>query len=365
MERVGNDLHIVFDDSSARYPITIDPVAQQAYFKASNPDADDEFGYAVAIDGDTAVVGSLAESSVATGIDGDASDNSAIRAGAAYVFVRSGSTWTQQAYLKASNTDAGDLFGSALAISGDTIVHPCSTASGKAANADAGDLFGNSVWIEGDRIVVGAPGEDSVASGIDGDSSDNSVAGSGAAYVFERAGSAWTQSSYVKASQPDVEDGFGFDVALAGEAIVVGANEEDSASGGVGGDVTDNGAPNSGAAYVFDLGASGCPGAEFPVVSDPVSATIGFSVMCPPMVQTCTGFTAVMFGECSPIDFPIDPPIGCGACSLLVVPSWGVVGDPLVVGPGLPIGFTFCVQCACIAGSCIDLSIGTEVVVGP
>src|SRR4029077_17152313 len=84
---------------------------QQVYLKASNTDAQDEFGVRVTISGDTVVVGALGESSKATGINGDQTDNSALRAGAAYVFVRDGTTWTQQAYLKASNTDAQDEFG--------------------------------------------------------------------------------------------------------------------------------------------------------------------------------------------------------------------------------------------------------------
>ena len=62
----------------------------------------------VAISGDTVVVGGSRESSNATGVNGDQTDNSAFRAGAAYVFVRNGTTWSQQAYLKASNTDASD-----------------------------------------------------------------------------------------------------------------------------------------------------------------------------------------------------------------------------------------------------------------
>src|SRR5438128_1322177 len=117
--------------------------SQQAYLKASNTDAGDDFGFAVAISGDTVVVGAAGEDSNATGVDGDGTNNSASNSGAAYVFVRSGTMWSQQAYLKASNTDAGDDFGFAVAISGDT-------------------------------VVVGAPGEDSNATGVDGDGTNNS-----------------------------------------------------------------------------------------------------------------------------------------------------------------------------------------------
>src|SRR5690349_21818429 len=96
-------------------------LAQQAYAKASNTQSGDEFAV-VAVSGDTMVVGARSEDSGATGVNGNQADNSAENSGAAYVFVRTGSTWTQQAYLKASNTGAGDNFGQSVAISGDTIV---------------------------------------------------------------------------------------------------------------------------------------------------------------------------------------------------------------------------------------------------
>ena len=76
----------------------------------------------MAVSGDTVVVGADGEESNATGINGDQDDNSAPTAGAAYVFVRNGTTWSQQAYLKASNTDAFDVFGRSVAVSGDTVV---------------------------------------------------------------------------------------------------------------------------------------------------------------------------------------------------------------------------------------------------
>ena len=98
----------MIDERGARYPLTIDPIAQQAYLKASNTGASDYFGYSVAVSGDTVVVGAISEASNATGVNGNQSDNSAPDSGAAYVFVRSGTNWSQQAYLKASNTGAGD-----------------------------------------------------------------------------------------------------------------------------------------------------------------------------------------------------------------------------------------------------------------
>src|SRR4030095_4110165 len=95
---------------------------QQAYLKASNTGANDQFGWAVGISGDTVVVSANAEDSSATGVNGNQVDNSLTAAGAVYVFTRSGTTWSQQAYLKASNTGGSDQFGDAVAISGDTVV---------------------------------------------------------------------------------------------------------------------------------------------------------------------------------------------------------------------------------------------------
>src|SRR5436190_17982295 len=96
--------------------------AQQAYVKASNTGGGDLFGWTVSFSGDTMVVGAANEDSSALGVNGNPSDDSSPSSGSAYVFVRNGSTWVQQAYLKASNTRLLSAFGSSVAISGDTIV---------------------------------------------------------------------------------------------------------------------------------------------------------------------------------------------------------------------------------------------------
>ena len=172
---------------------------QQAYVKASNTDAGDDFGYSVALDGNTLAVGARQEASNATGIGGDDTDNSAMGRGAVYVFVRSGTSWTQQAYVKASNTEADDW-------------------------------FGHSVALDGDMLAVGARYEDSNATGIDGDESDNSAMDSGAVYVFARSGTTWMQQAYVKASNTGAGDWFGQSVALAGDTLAVAAIQEESGS---------------------------------------------------------------------------------------------------------------------------------------
>ncbi|MCW1923355.1 hypothetical protein OKA05_12390 [Luteolibacter arcticus] len=245
---------------------------QQAYLKASNAGAGDLFGSAVALAGDTAIIGANREASQATGINGDSSNNSAYSSGAAYVFVRSGTTWTQQAYVKASDTAAGAEFGSALGFSGDSlIVGAPLAASGagaayvftrsgvtwiqqarlQASNSAASSWFGQAVAISGDTVVAGAPGEASNATGINGNAADTAAPGAGAAYAFTRSAGTWTQQAYLKASNTAASDGFGRTLALEGPALVVGAPGEDSAATGTDGNQGDNTAASSGAVYAF------------------------------------------------------------------------------------------------------------------
>ncbi|MCS6882784.1 MAG: Ig-like domain-containing protein [Oscillochloridaceae bacterium] len=266
---------LALDDAAAIYPLTIDPVVQTTYLKAANASANDEFAYTVAVDGDTIVVGARFEDS---GNPATPDDNSAQDTGAVYVFARSGATWTQQAYLKAALRDPGDDFGFAVAIDGDTLVVGASgEQSGipgnpgdnsaddsgaayvfvrngtawsqqaylKASNPGVQDYFGRSVAISGNTIVVGAYNEDS---GNPANPNDNSASNAGAAYVFVRNGTTWSQQAYLKADNAGTEDQFGRSVAIAGDTIVVGAPYEDSSTPA---NPNDNGANNSGAAYVF------------------------------------------------------------------------------------------------------------------
>jgi uncharacterized repeat protein (TIGR02543 family) len=195
--------------------------SQQAHIMASNAEAGDRFGGSVAVSGDTIAVGAYNEKSSATGVNGNQADNSASFAGAAYVFVRNGATWSQQAYLKASNTDF------------------------------VGDMFGRSVAVSGDTVVVGAYGEASNATGVNGNQADNSASSSGAAYVFVRTGAVWSQQAYLKASNTEAGDLFGMAVAVSGGTVVVGAYYEDSNATEVNGNQNNNLAGDSGAAYVF------------------------------------------------------------------------------------------------------------------
>ena len=266
---------------------TVAQLTQQGYLKASNTGAGDSFGTNIAVDGDTLVMGARFEDSAATGINGNQADNSAPDSGAVYVFTRTDGVWSQQAYVKASNTEAGDEFGSWVAVDGDTLVIGApledSAATGingnqadnsapdsgavyvftrtdgvwsqqayvKASNAEAGDWFGATVAVDGDTLVVGARFEDSAATGINGNQADNSAPDSGAGYVFTRTGGVWSQQAYVKASNTEAGDEFGFWVDLADNTLVVGARFEDSAATGINGNQADNSAPDSGAGYVL------------------------------------------------------------------------------------------------------------------
>ena len=231
---------MVDDDSTAVFPPPGDPVwGGERKLVASDGEAVDRFGISVSICGDTAVVGSLND------------DENGEDSGAAYVFTRTGSFWTQETKLVASDGEAEDHLGSAVSISGNTAVvaalpdDAAGASSGSvyvftrsgtawtqeqklnADDAEAYDRFGTSVAIDGDTIIVGASFDD-----------DNG-ADSGAAYVFTRTGTMWVQEQKLYADDGDSFDYFGASVAVDGDTAIVGA------------DWADAGAVNSGAAYVF------------------------------------------------------------------------------------------------------------------
>ena len=250
--------------------------SQQAYLKASNTGKSDRFGTSVDISGDgkTVVVGAPAEDSSATGVNGSAAaqaDDSLNTAGAAYVFRFDGSNWTQDAYIKASNTGFGDSFGQSVALNGqgdslvvaanseDTsasgsgaIYHFIRTGSGwsqpagllKALDASFNDFLGNQIAMsdDGSTFVVSAP-------------DDNSFNGTGVAYVFTRAGSSWVEISKLQASNAQVSDRFGASVAISanGNKILIGAPQEDGSSvGTLGADPSSEGSNAAGASYLFE-----------------------------------------------------------------------------------------------------------------
>jgi alpha-tubulin suppressor-like RCC1 family protein len=207
---------------------------QQARIVSSDIAAGDVFGYAVSIDGDYAIVG-------AQSADPDDLSN----AGASYIFKRSGTSWTQQAKLTASDAAEGDVFGRDVAIKGDYAIVGC--YSGEAAyifkkdtgaetwtqkailtasDASGTAYFGNSVSMSGDYVIVGAKSND---------------ANKGAAYIFKKDTGAetWTQQAKLIANDVAENDEFGWSVSIDNGLAIVGSLNDD------------DGSSSSGSAYVF------------------------------------------------------------------------------------------------------------------
>jgi hypothetical protein len=237
---------------AARYnsqplPSGTDPLlAGSLRLEAGDGATEDYFGAAVAISGNTAIVGAPRND-----INGNADQ------GAAYIFVRSGRTWTQEDKLKAPTGAAGDFFGGSVAISGETAivgayfndvggnanqgsVYIFTRSAGvwtqqdkvTAGDGAANDLFGFSVAIDGDTAIIGAHLAD-VGVNVN----------QGAAYVFTRSGGeTWSQSQKLTAPNAAGGDLFGVSVAIDAETAVIGASGK-----------TERGDAAAGAAYVFTL----------------------------------------------------------------------------------------------------------------
>ncbi|APR80856.1 Hypothetical protein A7982_06203 [Minicystis rosea] len=229
MEVRGPSVALVIDDAAATYPLRVDPLVwvQQQKLTADDGAAGDQFGNSIAVSGDTAVIGAWKDD------DAPGSDK-----GSAYVFVRSGGVWAQQAKLTAADGAWFDYFGCSVAVSGDTAVIGAYnddsegsayvfvrsgtvwTQQAKLTSFEtvASDYFGSSVAISGETAIVGAPGHDANGSF------------SGAAYVFERIGGVfWDQPK--KLLPPDIAagDGFGASVAISGDTALIGTDSDESA----------------------------------------------------------------------------------------------------------------------------------------
>ena len=213
--------------------------AQQAKLHAPDGATYDCFGWSGAVDGNTAVIG-------ATGDDDNGAD-----AGAAYVFIRVGTVWSFQQKLLAGDGATGDSFGYSVSLSGDTAVigspydDDVGAYTGSAyvfvrsgsvwtqqakilpSGAAAGDYIGDAVFVSGDTLFVGAPFDN-----------DHGV-GSGSAYVFTRSGSTWTQQAKLLADDGEDWDNFGTSLSFSNETALVGADGDN-----------DN-QYDSGSAYVF------------------------------------------------------------------------------------------------------------------
>jgi len=292
--------------------------AERAYIKASSSGAGDEFGNAVAISGNTMVVGAPFEDSAATGIDGNSVDdcattalNCASNSGAAYVFERDGAgVWSFSTYIKAPDTNVDDNFGYSVDIDGDTIVvgapeedsnstgvtnaaafpanwsNSLAGASGaayvykrsgsswvqeafvKATNTGNGDRFGISVAISGDHLAVGAYFE---SSNSQLNPTNNTAVQSGAAYTYRRSGVTWSNGEYLKASNISNSDKFGFELALNGNILAVGSPLEDGSQAGINPTV-DDAKGQAGAVYVFQYNGSTWGTPDYIKASDPAAS---------------------------------------------------------------------------------------------
>ncbi len=218
---------------------------QQAKLVASDGVIFDGFGSAVALSGSIAVIGAPNKT-----VGFNAAQ------GKAYVFVRTGTTWTEQLKLTAPDATAGDRFGSSLSLLGTTamIGAPSKTI---AANANQGAVYvfeqSGVTWPQKVRLTTadGASGDKfGTAAALRGDvaliaAASKSVggrAGAGAAYVFLRSGPDWIQEQQIVANNTDPAGGFGTSVALAGSTAVIGQ---------LGRTITEN--AGQGVAYVYNL----------------------------------------------------------------------------------------------------------------
>jgi hypothetical protein len=192
--------------------------SQQAELTAKDAATGDGFGFSVAVSGTTALIGA-------------SGNNSAT--GSAYVFIRSGTTWSQQAELMAKDAATGDRFGRSVALSGTTALIgapgknlstgsaflgtvPSPEAEATSTNAATADRFGNSVALSGTTAPNGAPFH---------------ALSRGVAYAFVRVGTTWSQQAELTAKDAAAGDNFGSSVALSGSTALIGALYKDSSRG--------------------------------------------------------------------------------------------------------------------------------------
>ncbi len=244
---VGARLHnyLSIGDSGAAYVFQKSGAiwSQQAKLGASDASASDEFGRAVDLDGDTAVICATSDDTIG-----------GVNAGSAYIFAFAAGVWTEQEHLLASDGATGDGFGISTRLDGSTVIVGAQVAD-TVAGADAGkayiyvrsgttwnqqamilatdgaasDFFGYRVSISGDTAVVGADGDDTAAG-----------SGAGSVYVFTRTGSVWTEQTKLTPSDAGSGDNFGHSLDLKGDNAVIGAWLDDTTAGG-----------NAGSAYIF------------------------------------------------------------------------------------------------------------------
>ncbi|MCP4696615.1 MAG: hypothetical protein GY862_07175, partial [Gammaproteobacteria bacterium] len=232
-----------YGDSGSVYVFTRNGTAwvQQQKLTAGDVEEGDWFGWSVALNGDTALIGAYMDDE-ACSADPDCDS------GSAYVFTRSDMVWSQQAKLAANDAAAGDEFGRSVALNGDTALIGARKDDGggsahlftrndtawnwqtkfTANDAAAGDEFGYSVLLNDDTAFIGAPEED----------------GGGSVHLFARSDTAWSRQPKLAADDAAAGDRFGRAAALSGDTALIGAFEDDDACPA-------DPDCNSGSAYVF------------------------------------------------------------------------------------------------------------------
>ncbi|WP_445362154.1 FG-GAP repeat protein [Microbulbifer sp. ANSA003] len=187
------------------------------------------FGHSISLsnDGSRLTIGAHEENSSSTGTNRNQRNSCFIffSFGAVYLYTRTTNLWTQQVYIKSSNSDLDDAFGYSVSLSGD-----------------------------GKTLAVGAHNEDSSSTGINGDQTNNDYFGSGTVYVFTRSENTWNQQSYLKASNGDKYDLFGSFIHLSSDAstLALGAIGERNFATGVNDDQANNNASDyTGAVYLY------------------------------------------------------------------------------------------------------------------
>ena len=223
-------------DAGAMYVFVYDGTnwTQEAYIKASNAEADDEFGgdesLLISQDGLTIAVAAGGEDSNALGlsdVNTEGADNSSQSSSAVYVFRKESGTWSQEAYIK-SDHDNDNFFGG---------------KRGLALNKTGTSLAIGTIWNSSSNL------------GVSSDSNNSgSLTQAGAVYFYTKSGSSWAKTSFLKAPNTGSSDQFSVSIAMdeTGATMVVGAAKESSNATGVAGTgQANNGTSGAGAVYVY------------------------------------------------------------------------------------------------------------------
>ena len=262
------------------YKRTAEIWEQEAYIKAVNGETNDEFGTSLALSGNYLAVGVPKEASNETVITNGATasgDNTAPESGAVYIYTRSGSTWEQQAYIKAVNANNYDNFGQSVALDGETLAvgapREASTETiiinGETASVDnmgnnvgatfvyqrTGSTWKQQAYLKHAHNPGYYHGQKLSLSGDTLAVADGTPSYNGSVLIYQRTGSTWAEEAYLSALIPDADDGFGMAMSISGNTLVIGASGEDSDQTTIinnsYGQLASNLKSNSGATYVY------------------------------------------------------------------------------------------------------------------